>query len=310
MPILSPRKHAAGKRSSTWRPGGLSFWQLAKAVIYEIHHEDLFGAASILAFNWLLALFPMLIVVLALFGIFASQYRLLEDSLFSFTAGLLPYEGYRLLGEVTDELTKSSGGGKVTLGLLAALWFASGGMTALISTLNVVSRVRETRSWWAVRSIGVALTIAFSVLLCSALFLVVIGDRFVDWLRFRFQWTFALWEIWRGLEWPAAALFVAVCFSLIDYFGPNVRERRWRWLSPGSVFGVLLWLAASLGFRAYLHFFNAFSATYGSLGAVMILLVWLYITGFAFLIGGVINAEIERAARGAPPSESPSSHPV
>lgn len=283
------------QQASLWRLGGLTPWQLVRGVVREILQEDLLGAASNLAFNWLLALFPLLIFLLALFGIFASQHRQLEDSLFSFTAGLLPYDAYRLLGQVTDELTAHRSGGKATLGILAALWFASGGMSSQLSTLNVARRVRETRSWWKVRAIAVGLTAMISILLWSALFMVMIGDGFIDWLRFRFQWTSAFWPIWKDLQWPAAAFFVAISFSLIDYFGPNVKKRQWRWLSPGSVLGVLLWLAASLGFRAYLHFFNTYSTTYGSLGAVMISLVWLYVTGFAFLVAGTINAEIERA---------------
>jgi membrane protein len=269
----------------------------------ELSQDDIFGAASNLAFNWLLALIPMLIFVFALFGIFASQYRQLEDSLFSFTAALLPPDAYRLLGQIADELTKNSGGGKVTLGIVAALWFASSGMTSLFSTLNIASRVRETRPWWKIRALGIGLTMAMSLLLWSALFIVVIGDRFLDWLRSRFEWTSVLWPFWKGLQWPAAALFVAISFSLIDYFGPNVKERRWHWLTPGSVFGVLLWLAASLCFRVYIQFFNTYSATYGSLGAVILLLLWLYVTGFAFLLGGVINAETERASTGTKGSE-------
>jgi membrane protein len=89
---------------------------------------------------------------------------------------------------------------------------------------------------------------------------------------------------------------VTFAFSLIYYFGPNVKEQHWYWITPGSVLGVLLWVAASFGFRMYLHFFNSYSKTYGSLGAVMILLVWFYVTGFAFLVGGEVNAEIEHAA--------------
>jgi len=306
MPVSISAK--ALERPSLWRLGGLTRWQLLRGVLEEIDRDDLFGAASNLAFNWLLALFPMLIFLLALFGIFASHYRQLEDGLFSFTANLLPYAAYRLLGQVADELTANSSGGKATLGVVAALLLASGGMSSMLSTLNVARRVRETRSWWKVRGIAVLLTLAISTLLLSALFMIMIGDRFVDWLRFRFQWTSVFWLVWKGFQWPAAALFVALSFSLVDYFGPNVKQRQWRWLSPGSVLGVLLWLAASLGFRGYLHFFNTYTTTYGSLGAVMILLVWLYVTGLAFLIGGATNAEIERAATLA--RETPSSPPA
>ena len=217
---------------------------------------------------------------------------------------------YQLISGVAGELAANSSGGKLTFGIVAALWFASGGMSAMVSTLNVTYRTEETRSWWKVRLIAIALTIGISILLLSALFMVVIGDDFVDWLRFKFRWTSVIWLIWRDLQWPAAALFVAISFSSIDYFGPNRKERRWHWLTPGSVFGVVLWLVSSAGFRAYLHYFNTYSATYGSLGAVMILLVWLYATGLAFLIGAAINAEIEHAATDELAKASPSAHPA
>ncbi len=119
-----------------------------------------------------------------------------------------------------------------------------------------------------------------------------------------------IWVICRDLQWPATALFVAISFSLIDYFAVNRKERIRHWLTPGSVFGLVLWLASSAGFRAYLHCVDIYSATYGSLGAVMILLVWRYVTGLALLIGGAINAEIERAATGARARASLSSRPV
>jgi membrane protein len=104
-----------------------------------------------------------------------------------------------------------------------------------------------------------------------------------------------------------ALVFVTLAFSLIYYFGADLQEQHWYWITPGSVTGVLLWVLASLGFRAYLHFFNSYSKTYGSLGAAMILLIWLFITGFAFLVGGEVNAQIEHAAalRGHPEAKAP-----
>jgi membrane protein len=101
---------------------------------------------------------------------------------------------------------------------------------------------------------------------------------------------------WRILQWPVALAFIVLSFSLIYYYAPDLKEQHWYWITPGSLFGVLLWSAASFGFRAYLHFFNTYSKTYGSLGAVIILLVWFYVTGLAFLAGGEINAQIEHAA--------------
>src|SRR5260370_21432310 len=112
---------------------------------------------------------------------------------------------------------------------------------------------------------------------------------------------------WSVMQWTIAFAFLGLSFSLIYFYGPDVEEQHWYWITPGSLFGVLLWLAVSFGFRAYLHFFNSYSKTYGSLGAVMILLMWLYITGLAFLIGGEINAQNEHAAavRGQPQAQTP-----
>jgi membrane protein len=108
------------------------------------------------------------------------------------------------------------------------------------------------------------------------------------------------------LVWPLALAFVVISFSLVYYFGPDVKEQHWYWITPGSLIGVLLWLLASFGFRVYLHFFNSYSKTYGSLGAVIILLVWFYVAGLTFLLGGEINAEIEHAAahRGHPEAKA------
>jgi membrane protein len=106
--------------------------------------------------------------------------------------------------------------------------------------------------------------------------------------------------LWKVAQWPAAIVFVLISYSVIYYFGPDLTSRRWHWITPGSAFGALLWLLISVGFRTYLHFFNTYSVFYRSLGAVMILLIWLYSAGLAFLIGGAINAEIERAENVVP----------
>ena len=111
---------------------------------------------------------------------------------------------------------------------------------------------------------------------------------------------------WKGLALLAALFFIVFSFSLIYYYGPDLEEQHWYWITPGSLIGVALWLAASFGLRIYLHFFNSYSKTYGSLGAVIILLLWFYLTGFAFLVGGEVNAVIENAAaeRGHPEAKA------
>ena len=102
---------------------------------------------------------------------------------------------------------------------------------------------------------------------------------------------------WKVLQWPASFAAMFLSFSLVYYFAPDIEERKWYWVTPGSVAGVVLWLLASLGFRLYLHFFNSYTATYGSLGAVVILMVWLFVTGFAILVGGEVNWVIENEDR-------------
>jgi membrane protein len=281
---------------SLWKLGGLTPFRLIHKVLRAISEDDLFSRASGLAFDFVLALFPLMLFMLALFGLFASHGSVLLDNLLSYFSDFLPPAASQLFNGIIDELASHSGGGKVTFGIVAGLWFASGGMSSMISTLNAVYRVREARSWLRVRATALALTLVIAILLLSALLMVIVGNHFVDWLAAEFSWSSFLLVAWKAFRWPAAALFVMTSFSLVYYCGPDLARHRRHWITPGSLFGMLLWLASSAGLRVYLHFFNTYGATYGSLGAAMILLVWLYITGLAFLIGGEINAEIERAA--------------
>jgi membrane protein len=196
--------------------------------------------------------------------------------------------------------------GKLTFGIVLTIWFASGGMSSLFSALNGVYEVRETRSFIKIRAISFTLTIAISALIILALVVVLSGGYLADTVGAYYGLRNPAVEIWKVLQWPVAIAFVTLAFSMIYYFAPDLEEQHWYWITPGSISGVLLWIVASFAFRAYLHFFNTYSRTYGSLGAVMILLMWLYVTGFAFLLGGEINAQIEHAAarRGHPEAKS------
>ncbi len=261
--------------------------------MHGIEEDDLFGRASELAFNFLMALFPLLLFMLSLFGLFASRSVQLQGTLLSYFANLLPPAAFVLVSKSTAELLRNASGGKLTFGIALTLWFGSGGMSSMMSTLNAAYRVRESRSWVTIRLIALGLTTAISVLLLVALVVVLVGGALVDWIGMNRHLTSLVVVFWKGVQWVAAVLSVIVSFSMIDHWGPSRGKRRWYWFTPGSVFGALLWLAASLGFRVYLHFFDSYTATYGSLGAVMMLLVWLYVTALAFLIGGKINAEME-----------------
>jgi membrane protein len=219
----------------------------------------------------------------------------------SYFRDLLPPAAFELLNRITDQMAANSNSRKFTFGIVVALWFASGGISSMISTLNVVYHVHETRSWWRVRAVALVSTLAISVLVLSALFLVLVSGDVVDWIGRALHLQSIVVLFWKGAQWPAALVFVTLSCSLIYYYAPDLESPRWYWITPGSAFGAVLWLLASIGFRAYLHFFNTYSTYYGPLGAMMMLLVWLYATGLAFLIGGEINAQIGRASLPAEP---------
>ena len=299
---MAPSRPSSRQRPpSLWKLGGLTLWQLSKNVAHETVEADLPGAASELAFNFLLALFPLILFMLALFSLFAAHRSQLQYSLMSYFRDLLPPAAFELLNRITNQMAANSNSRKFTFGIVVALWFASGGISSMISTLNVVYHVHETRSWWRVRAVALVSTLAISVLVLSALFLVLVSGDVVDWIGRALHLQSIVVLFWKGAQWPAALVFVMLSCSLIYYYAPDLESPRWYWITPGSAFGAVLWLLASIGFRAYLHFFNTYSTYYGPLGAMMMLLVWLYATGLAFLIGGEINAQIGRASLPAEP---------
>jgi len=257
-----------------------------------------------LSYYFLLALFPLLLFLITLFGYMAGAGSSLRQKLITYLGNVMPYSAFQLVVATIDQITNARGGGKLWLGLLAALWAASSGVNALAQALNSAYDVPETRSWWKIRLISIALTVAIAVLIISALLLVLYGGRLGQFLATLVDEGYVFTVVWKILQWPIALAFVFVAFALIYRFAPNVGARRRgkrlptddlrrRWLSPGVLVAVTLWLLVSLGFRLYLHFFNSYSATYGSLGAVIILMLWFYLTGTAILLGGEINCELE-----------------
>lgn len=281
---------------SLWDLGGLTWTQLARRLWTCINDNDLLNRGYELAYNFLLAVFPLLLVVLTLLGISASNGTLLRSSLFSYIQAALPPTAYLLVRQTLDEIMKASGGGKLTFGFLFALYSGSAGMTQLISTLNAAYQVRETRSWIKTHLISLGLTLAMSILCIAAIALILAGGYAIHLFGQAVGLSTAATIAIKILQWAAALSFVIVAFAMIYYFAPDVESQHWYWITPGSVVGVAIWILASAALRAYLHFANTYSKTYGSLGAVIILMLWFYVTGLAFLIGGQINATIEHAA--------------
>jgi len=282
--------------NTLWKLGGLSWSALAKRVWTETNEDDVWGRAAQLAYYFLLALFPLLIVLTSALGMMLGSGSGLRASLFNYLSQVMPGSAFQLVDTTMSEIAGASGAGKLSFGLLATLWAASNGMGAITAALNVAYDVEETRPWWKQRLVAVVLTIALSILVITALLLVLLGGRVADGLAAHYQLGGFFPIAWKVLQWPMVFAFMVLAFALIYYFAPSLKDQDWKWLTPGSLIGVVLWLLVSFGFKGYLHFFDSYSTTYGSLGAVIILMLWLYLTGAAILIGSEINSEIENAA--------------
>ena len=262
-----------------------------------IDDHDLFGRAAQLSYYFLLAVFPLLLVLVTLLGYFAESGSELHNKLLSYLSTVMPSSSVMLVHTTLDEITKARGGGKLSLGILAALWAASNGMGAISSTLNVAYAVKEDRPWWKVRLVAIFLTVMVSLFIIVALAIVFFGGHLGDRVAAHFGFSAAFTIAWRILQWPIALLFLLLTFDLIYYLAPNDRRPKRRLWTGGAITAVVLWLLVSFGFRLYLHFFNSYSVTYGSLGALIVLMLWFYFTGLAILIGGEVNSELELQAR-------------
>ena len=279
---------------SLWAFGGLTPLRLMKRVWQEYNEDDVSSHAAQLAYYFVLALFPAMIFVLTVIGLLAHGNPSFQQQLFGYLARMLPPSAYDLIGKTLQEVTQAAGGLKMTFGLVLTLWSAMGGITAVMTSLNAAYDVKEARPLWKRYGIALGLTIAISALVVLALGLLLFGGKTAAYLGSHgFGVAGTAWQI---AQWPVAFCIMALAFALMYYFGPDVKEQKWYWITPGSVAGVLIWLFASAGVRIYLHFFDSYAKTYGSLGAVMILMLWLYVTGISIMLGGEINAEIEHAA--------------
>ncbi|HWR35313.1 MAG TPA: YihY/virulence factor BrkB family protein [Clostridia bacterium] len=281
---------------SAWKLGGLTWKELGKRIWGEMNEDDVFGRSAALSYYFLLALFPMMLFLVSMLGMAAGPGTELRGNLMEYLGKVLPGSASGLVQQTVDQTAQNSGGGKLSFGILAALWSASAGITAIMSTLNVAYDLKESRPFWKVRGIALGLTIALSVLVISALTLVLYGGKIANFVGGLLHMGSAFSIAWFVVQWPLVLFALLAAFALVYYWAPNVKQQKWYWITPGAFIGVTLWLVASFGFKVYLNFFNNYSATYGSLGAVIILMLWFYVTGLSILVGGEINAEIEHAA--------------
>ena len=282
---------------SLWDFEGTPVKVVLKRWAKSFNDDDLVSRAAELGFYFLFSLFPMLICASAILGLAARSAPHIYDRLLHNLAMVVPPMAYQLVISTFNQTAAASTGGKITFGLLASLWSASMGFSAIQDTLNLVYKVRETRAYWKTHGESILVTVLLSLIVTVNLAVLVGGDYLVHEAHAIWHQPVRIAAIIgiRLVTWIVACGLLMLIFSTIYYYAPNLKTKCWRWLTPGAAFGILMWLLASVGFRIYLHFFNSYSLTYGSLGAVMILLMWFYITGLALLGGAELNSEVQAA---------------
>lgn len=271
-----------------------------------ILEDRLFGRAAELGFYFLFALFPTLFSASSILGLAARSAGHIYDRLLSYLALVIPTAALGTVLQTFNETTAAATSGKVTFGLIAAIWSASAGVSAIQDALNSVYKVQDSRSYLRAHVYAIGLTILLTIIFTLVLAAMLGGDFFAalagSSVRNRFLLAIVA-VLSRCIGWAVATALLSLFFAVIYHWAPDLKARRWQWFSPGGTFGMAGWLVASLGLRIYLHFFNSYSVTYGSLGAVIILLTWFYITGLMLLVGAEINSLMETAPNTATTDE-------
>jgi membrane protein len=275
---------------------GLHEWvDVFKRAFKEFLKDDCMGLANQVAFSSILAFFPALIFLIGLLGLFGDDaYNELGDLI-----------GRVAPSQVNDaiEIAKTSSaenpGASVlafALGGLLAIWAASGAMSAVIKAVNRAYDRMETRPFWRVRLIAIVLVVVNGLVLAGMFIFIVFGGPLGEAIAAKAGLGGAFELLWDLLRWPLALVVLLFFFALVYYAAPNVEQRNWKWVTPGSVVGAVAWLALSGLFAIYTSFAGSYDKTYGSLAGGIILLLWLNYSAMALLFGAELNSELDRQA--------------
>lgn len=274
------------------RLGGLPFLDLLVKTAKEVMDDDCAGIAAQLAYYFALALFPALLFVVSLASYL--PFPVINDVV----DALAPIAPPDVLAIIRQQLESIVGGEQtslLTIGVLGALWSSSGAMTSIVSALNTAYDLTETRPWWKVRLVAVGLTLALVVFVLLSFALIVAGPDAGRWLAEWVGLSSAFETAWTVLRWPLTFALGITGIAIVFYFGPDA-DQDWVWITPGAITTAVLWIGFSLIFRLYVTKVGDYAATYGALAGAAILLLWLYFSALALLIGGELNSEIEHAA--------------
>ena len=288
--------------------GGLPPLEVLKRAIQDFSADSMTTYAAALAYRIVFSLFPFLLFLVALLAFL--QIPQLFEWMREQAALLVPGEAMAQVNDVIEEL-QTPRGGLVSAGIVLALWSASVGVMSLIEALNVAYDVPEGRPTWRLYLLSLLYTVGLAILMIAAAALMVLGPQAASWAASRLGLDEVFVVVWNWLRWPLAILLLMLAVSVVYYVGPNIRQR-FRFITPGAILSVVVWIVASVAFGIYVQNFADYSATYGSIGAVVVLMFYFYLSAAVLLFGAEINAVIRNHCEGhpdQPPSARRDAHP-
>ena len=251
--------------------------------------DDLLGWSAQISYYFFLALFPALILLVALASFFPIEH--FTDIVLGILMRIAPEDVLSLVSRQLMVIAETRSAGLLTFGVIGTVWTASAGMQTLIRTLNFAYHVPETRPWWRVRLRAMALTLVVPAFALASMTIVlvgpVLGERLAEALHLSavFLWT------WRIIHWPLLFVLVVSGLSFVYTVGPDA-SHRWQCLIPGSTVATGIWIGASLGLRWYVSSLATYQRTYGTIGTALVILLWFYVSGFAMLLGAELNSVV------------------
>jgi membrane protein len=257
--------------------------------------DDCMGLSQQVAFSALLAFLPTVILLIGLLGLFGSG---AFDSLEHFVGTVAPHGVISMIDLAKKDAAQNKSGSAIAfvVGVFGALWAASGAMGAVVKAVNRAYDRMEMRPFWRLRLTSLVLVVATGLVLAGMFLLIIFGGDLGDAIARRTPLDGGFRLFWNIARWPIAFVAVLLFFALVYYLAPNKEQRSWKWVTPGSLVGSLMWLALSALFALYTSFSSSYDRTYGSLAGGIILLLWLNYSAWAILFGAELNAELDRQA--------------
>ena len=278
-----------------------------RRTITEFSEDNLTDQAAALTYYGLLALFPALIALVSIVGLFADP-QSTSQTITDIVTQIGPSSAASTFSGPIQSITsnQSAAGIMFVVGLLAALWAASGYVGAFMRASNVIYETPEGRPIWKLRPLQMLITLVIVVLVALLMLALVLTGPIVDAVAGPLGISSTATTVWDIAKWPVMLVIVAAIIALLYYASPNVKLRGFKWVTPGAIFAVVVWLIASAAFAFYVANFSSYDKIYGTLGGVVVVLIWLWITNLALLFGHQLNAERERGhelAEGVPRAE-------